>query len=216
MFCPQCKAEYRDGFSRCSDCDVDLVARFPVKSLHSAPAPSEPEMKLVWFCQDQESCVYVCSRLRAALIPFKVAQRRRQLFWHLDERFEVFVSPSLYDRAKAIAEQGCVDFSDTCEDQKTMELPDASTHFVKHDGPGVNWHPQDATIAVWSEKTEERPWFEQPKGLVWMVELSLRENGIGMRINVSPEGFRRIFVRPEDEFEAREIVRQVECGIPPT
>ena len=25
MFCPECRAEYRAGFSRCSDCDVDLV-----------------------------------------------------------------------------------------------------------------------------------------------------------------------------------------------
>ena len=25
MFCPRCRAEYRPGFSRCSDCDVDLV-----------------------------------------------------------------------------------------------------------------------------------------------------------------------------------------------
>jgi hypothetical protein len=25
MFCPQCRVEYRRGFTRCSDCDVDLV-----------------------------------------------------------------------------------------------------------------------------------------------------------------------------------------------
>lgn len=25
MFCPECRAEYRPGFSRCPDCDVDLV-----------------------------------------------------------------------------------------------------------------------------------------------------------------------------------------------
>jgi hypothetical protein len=26
MFCPLCKAEYRDGFSKCSDCLIPLVA----------------------------------------------------------------------------------------------------------------------------------------------------------------------------------------------
>ena len=31
MFCPQCKAEYRAGFIRCSDCDVELVDRLPVE-----------------------------------------------------------------------------------------------------------------------------------------------------------------------------------------
>jgi hypothetical protein len=25
MFCPRCKAEYREGFTHCADCDVDLV-----------------------------------------------------------------------------------------------------------------------------------------------------------------------------------------------
>src|SRR5262245_51224827 len=25
MFCPQCQAEYREGFARCSDCDIPLV-----------------------------------------------------------------------------------------------------------------------------------------------------------------------------------------------
>src|SRR5262249_30860697 len=25
MFCPQCRAEYREGFFRCSDCDIPLV-----------------------------------------------------------------------------------------------------------------------------------------------------------------------------------------------
>lgn len=29
MFCPNCKSEYREGFTRCSDCDVDLVDRLP-------------------------------------------------------------------------------------------------------------------------------------------------------------------------------------------
>ena len=28
-FCPRCKSEYRPGFSRCADCDVELVAALP-------------------------------------------------------------------------------------------------------------------------------------------------------------------------------------------
>ncbi len=28
MYCPQCKAEYRQGFTRCSDCDVGLVDNY--------------------------------------------------------------------------------------------------------------------------------------------------------------------------------------------
>jgi hypothetical protein len=29
MFCPICKSEYREGFYRCVDCDVDLVSELP-------------------------------------------------------------------------------------------------------------------------------------------------------------------------------------------
>ena len=29
MFCPQCRAEYREGFFRCSDCDNPLVDQLP-------------------------------------------------------------------------------------------------------------------------------------------------------------------------------------------
>ena len=29
MYCPQCEAEYREGFDRCADCDVDLVHALP-------------------------------------------------------------------------------------------------------------------------------------------------------------------------------------------
>ena len=29
MYCPKCKAEYREGFTKCSECQVDLVNELP-------------------------------------------------------------------------------------------------------------------------------------------------------------------------------------------
>jgi len=216
MFCPQCKAEYRPGFSRCSDCEVDLVDILPVESYRSTLAPLEAQRKRVWFSEEGESCVYVCAGLSAAGIPFEVTQRKHQILSNMDGHYEIWVPAEFYDKAKAIAEQGCFDFSDSYEDQKIMELPDAGPGVIRHDNQDRSWRSEDASIEVWSEKTEERPWYEQVKGLAWMIELSLHENGIGTHTNVSQDGFKRIFVRPEDEFRAREIVREIESGTPPT
>ena len=38
MFCPRCKAEFREGFTRCSDCDIALVERLD----DSAPPAFQP------------------------------------------------------------------------------------------------------------------------------------------------------------------------------
>ena len=42
MFCPRCDAEYRSGFTRCSECDVPLVYRFPTRS--AMPSTEESEL----------------------------------------------------------------------------------------------------------------------------------------------------------------------------
>jgi hypothetical protein len=39
MLCPTCGSEYREGFVRCADCDVDLVAELP-------PAPDDERSQI--------------------------------------------------------------------------------------------------------------------------------------------------------------------------
>jgi hypothetical protein len=42
MYCPQCEAEFRDGFTICSDCQVALVQGAPPE----APVPVTPDSQL--------------------------------------------------------------------------------------------------------------------------------------------------------------------------
>ena len=56
MFCPNCRAEYREGFTRCSDCNVELVNVLPPPSANASeprederPDLARPAHFLVWF-----------------------------------------------------------------------------------------------------------------------------------------------------------------------
>ena len=41
MFCPECEAEYRHGFTRCSDCDVALVSALPPEEMDNDHSDKE-------------------------------------------------------------------------------------------------------------------------------------------------------------------------------
>jgi hypothetical protein len=78
MFCPQCKAEYRGGFVRCSDCGVALQSSAVHASAEAAPAASshaEPSAVL-WRGQDPVSFSVVLSALDEEGIFYKEFQRR--------------------------------------------------------------------------------------------------------------------------------------------
>jgi hypothetical protein len=69
-----------------------------------------------------------------------------------------------------------------------------------------NWNPQDATVEVWSENGDET---------TWMIEASLRENNLYSRTDVLEDGSRKVFVMPDDEARAREIVHEIKDATPP-
>ena len=41
MFCPKCRAEYREGFDKCVDCQIPLVSQLPPES------EGKPDLELV-------------------------------------------------------------------------------------------------------------------------------------------------------------------------
>lgn len=215
MFCPECKAEYRPGFTRCADCDIDLIANLPEANLEPGASSNLKgdllDLQEVWAGDDQQSCVATCLRLKDAGIPYEVAQRKKQ-FLKADERhFKIAVPASFYKDARELAGRGTLDFSDDPQDQAIMELPDDGAVASTDEGPderrySSDWYPEDASIEVASSSTAER---------CQMIISSLRENFIRCREHISPSGSKQILVLPEDEQRAREIVREIEEGIPP-
>jgi hypothetical protein len=52
MYCPQCRAEFREGYSRCTECDINLVKTLPGKVelpgyVHLATVFTEGEIALI-------------------------------------------------------------------------------------------------------------------------------------------------------------------------
>lgn len=65
MFCPECRAEYREGFTRCSDCDVPLVEELPPEI-----EPKDVELEKVFESSNPALLAMVKSVLEGAGIEF--------------------------------------------------------------------------------------------------------------------------------------------------
>lgn len=77
MFCPQCRGEYRPGFSACADCEVPLVQR-----LEEEPHGGDTLLRLVTVLEEGDSGVLAMAKslLTAEKIPY-IAQGE-----HLQDR----------------------------------------------------------------------------------------------------------------------------------
>jgi hypothetical protein len=210
MFCPECKAEYRQGFTRCADCGVDLVYALP--EVLTVPEESGEKLHSLWAGADARICAEHCARLKDAGIPFKVVRREDRLFnINTYPDLEIAVPPSLHEKAKeTIGNEDAIEPMEEAEIQAAMELPDEDDVAVTKDGihnwDPENWYPEDATVEVWSESTQR---------LTWMIESSLRENRIPSRTDTLDDGACKIFVLPEAEPRAQEIIREIVNAAPP-
>ncbi len=267
MICPQCKAEYRRGFTVCADCDVPLVESSELTArsvVDGAPedgaerervagTPGDPNTDpfcSFWKGTDLRVCTEICTVLDEAGIPHKTIRRQDHLF-NLSHQspYEIGVPASLYERAElAIKEAFGTDEEkgenslllseeNSASIQALLDVPlDEKLHGRPEDevpsfldqltwrnrrsdgeekleaetkpvfaADREGWYPEEATAEVWDgEPAEARE----------MIDMSLRENDIGMRWELQ-DGKPKLFVLPEDEERTKEIVREIVEGQPP-
>ncbi len=234
MICPQCRAEYRQGFSVCADCDVPLVPQHEAGEPLVAPAapvtPGDPNRDpfcAFWQGNDARLHAELISVLDSAGLPHKTVRRRDHLF-NLNNypAFQIAVPFSLYERAEsAIKEAFDLEVSDPDAVQSltappllpdtyrsARKLPATLSPPVDEAIPGPpsagdtsDSFPDDAVAVVWSG---------DDSFLREMLTASLNENRIHCRWETEGELF-TVFVRPADESHAREIVREVLEASPP-
>jgi len=230
MICPQCKAEYRPGFTRCADCDVDLVwephyAQAPESPPANLGDPNEDPFCSFWKGEDSRLHAELCGVLDEAGIAHNTVFRRDHLF-NLSNfpAYEIGVPFSLYEKAEAavkeaygtddIEEIGSQELQKLLEDRsdRVRKLPAMLMPPENEDIPGpptagdeTGWYEEDATAKVWETETGEPSDF---------LVAALHENGI--RCRVDRDGGRAgLYVMPDDESRAHEIVKEVAQGQPP-
>jgi hypothetical protein len=99
MYCPLCRTEYREGFTRCADCDVDLVAALP-----SEAAPADESAVCAWNGDDPGRFSVVLAALQAAEIPSYQISKHDQFYWlpALRPEYEIFVRARDASRAREV------------------------------------------------------------------------------------------------------------------
>ena len=110
-YCPDCKTEYREGFTTCSDCGKQLVGGTPTENTNAENATPKQtasnEMILLTLADDQFECDLICNMLRESGIPAVHKYQGADSYLHVymgrtNENIQIYVPRSEYDTAKEI------------------------------------------------------------------------------------------------------------------
>ena len=172
-----------------------------------------------------------CYKLRDEGIPYNTTDAPGGIGFNMrtGRRYELFVSAPDYDRAKAtldLENDPSPAFSE--EDWRQLEQPEenpgpdvsqtvhvddeitepASEESLldrdsRRDSYFARWYPEDATIEIWSQTGEV--------DFSGAIEMALKESLIRCRLETE-NAIPKVFVLPEHEIQARQIVREIVEG----
>lgn len=228
MFCPSCRAEYRPGFTRCSDCDMDLIAELPDNRTEATENQGyeyrnedQPSLRVIWQGDSESECVSFCKDLQKAGLYYRVAQdvKSRSIRMRVDRNFQIGVLASDFATAKETL--GLQDESARQMEQQEEEAQEEdNSEFALPEGDLdeadkaiaeerersrsylEDWYPEDATATIWQQQESETDFRHA-------IEMGLKENLIRFTSIAGPGGLYKICVLPEDEARARAIVREI-------
>src|SRR5438445_1770432 len=180
MYCPLCGAEYRQGFTVCSDCQVSLVPDPPTESSDDSFA-SGTSFAPVWSGSDPRKLAEICDALDRKKVPARTLRREDLLFnTAAHAPFEVYVPVEVMTVARE-----AINEADPAEDHSEQVSESDILGILAEDNPinddyedeegrgdPSNFDPEDATAEIWSGGDVQ---------LAAMITSSLRENHIPYR-----------------------------------
>jgi hypothetical protein len=212
MFCPNCKTEYREGFSKCSDCGADLVRELPKQGKSGSSEFTE----LVWMGKNAFAHVAVQKLLSRAGIKFSERSPGDYLLFPASfTASQVYVSGNDLAPARMLIDDKFVERDEDSQQAKIEDTNISELEAPPEDDPDESVLPPDVAKTV---PADWNPLFATCK--LWDTDLSdairqsLVENGIGCRL-VSEVESDRLMIYPADERRAREIIREIFKDIEP-
>jgi hypothetical protein len=144
MYCPQCKAEYRQGFTRCSDCDVDLVHEPPaseggrVGESEQDENPDDPFCSF-WRGDDPRIHAELCELLNEEGIPHRTVRREDHLFnLNTKSAFEIGIPFSQFEKAESAIKEA---YGTDGEQQDAAGLLPYGGNYTKDSRAVFPWRP---------------------------------------------------------------------------
>lgn len=215
MFCPDCKAEYRPGFARCSDCDVPLVEHLDETDVHSNNPELSDQPELLWTGTDAQMRAAIVDALESAGTAYH--ERRDQvgalrnwsqevyaIFTHTRDHHAASAALEIAARHRDSAPEDSDD--DPGDSDSSLQTQPATTENDEDDLSEVppdyvpdDFDPDEATAEVWSGRDATTT-----QNLV----TCLSNIGIGSATD-ELAGQLRIRVTPSSQKRAQQMIRQI-------
>jgi hypothetical protein len=213
MFCPDCKAEYRPGFTRCSDCDVALVERLEETEVHSDNPELSGAPELLWTGTDARMRDAIIETLEASKILCHERNDKVGALRNWSEDVYAIFTRARDHRAATTALEAAARHRESAPQETDDEPGDSDSSVpesrsaeddddlsdVPPDYVPEDFDPDEATVEVWSGR-----------------DATMRENLITFLSNVGIgsatdefAGQLRIRVTPASQKRAQEMIRQV-------
>jgi hypothetical protein len=210
MYCPVCRTEYRPGFTRCANCNVDLVESLP-------EVESPAEYVVLWHGDETAAHDALLAALDDAGIgyadvPLHVYLRQSPDVLKLRNPsqlgFVICVRRSDLAAARSVlARLNSSEYSSEASSPQPEQFEAARLPLEEPALP-LRWIPELATLEIWRGEVSGRAEF---------LRAALAENGIGSRTVMDTPEKLCLMIYPEDAERGREVIRQVlEAAVPET
>jgi hypothetical protein len=187
--CPLCAAEFTTAQSMCPNCGVSL--RLP------RSGPVDRDVKLLTDLYQPQFLADLRMGLRRAAIPFNNANVPDGP--DTSQRNILVVLDSDFDRANEVMAQ-VLQYWEFDRSFFLGPSHDPRESYWPRRAEDSGWYPEDLTLIIWSGTN------------LWTLDgvgMALREHEIAYRVEVMEPGSAKVFIYPDDEAHAREILRDI-------